>query len=135
MVTRYHENSGHTTISAVREPHRVHERTAWLTWSRSPVLAPLLAAPALALRPPILPRPPLDRRAADGGHAPQHEIERGAHPQLARHAQVAAHAAREIAADRQAEPRALDLARVVGADLHEGLEHRVQLVGRDADAG
>src|SRR3712207_9282916 len=48
--------------------------------------------------------------------------------------EVAAHAAREVAADREPEPRPFAGITEGAPHLHEGLEDRLQLVGRDADA-
>src|SRR5260370_36562082 len=55
--------------------------------------------------------------------------------ELAAHGEVAAHASGEIAANRQAEPCALALAVVGTVDLHEWLEDRLELIGRNTDAG
>ena len=49
--------------------------------------------------------------------------------------EVAPHPPREIATDREAEPRAFMRTRQVGTHLDERIENRVEFVGRDADAG
>src|SRR5688500_16229608 len=49
--------------------------------------------------------------------------------------EVAPHPSREVAADREAEPHSLRLARQPLIDLHERLEDARELVRRDADAG
>src|SRR6476469_8274649 len=55
-------------------------------------------------------------------------------PDGAAHADVATHPAGEVAADRQPEPRAGDAPGERGVHLYERLEHRVELLPRDADA-
>ena len=57
---------------------------------------------------------------AVAGHAARHD--------------VAAHGARKTAADGQAQPGAAEAPRRRRLGLHEGLEHRLELVGRNADA-
>ena len=64
---------------------------------------------------------------------PQRDGERGALPLHASHAQVASHPEGEVAADREAEPRAPGAPRVVRPHLDEGLEDRVEPVARNAD--
>src|SRR3954465_14510785 len=49
--------------------------------------------------------------------------------------EVASHATCEIAADREAEPRAADGASVARPHLHEGLEDRLELLAGDPDPG
>ena len=56
-------------------------------------------------------------------------------PRSALDRELASHAAREIAADRESQTRALVRARERALELHERLEHRLLLVGGDAAAG
>src|SRR6185503_20542147 len=65
----------------------------------------------------------------------QVEREGAALPRRARDADLAAEQAGELAADRQAEPRAAVLAAGRAVGLLEGFENEPLLVGRDADAG
>ncbi len=67
--------------------------------------------------------------------ARQRERERAAHRELAPGREVAAHPARQVAADRQPEPRPLLRAGEPRADLHERLEGALELVGRDPPPG
>ena len=61
--------------------------------------------------------------------------ERAAGARGARHREVAPHAAREVAADREAEPRALLRARERRVHLHERLEHALEMLRRDPPSG
>src|SRR6478672_10064555 len=63
----------------------------------------------------------------------QHEC--ASHADRALDRQVAAHAAREVAADGEAESRAFLSACERRVHLHEGLEHALEVVGRDTAAG
>src|SRR5687767_13989766 len=68
-----------------------------------------------------------------GSRQRDHEGRAGA--DLALDAQVSSHATRQIAGYGQPEPDALMRAVSMGVHLHERLEDRFELVGRDSDAG
>src|ERR1043165_617160 len=65
----------------------------------------------------------------------QRQPERRSLSRLARRAQVSVHRAREISADRQSEPRPSHARSLTALQLHERLEHALQLVGRNPHAG
>src|SRR5688572_13042947 len=64
----------------------------------------------------------------------EREGKRTADAELAFSGQIATHATREIAADRETESDTLARAREARVDLHERLEDARQLVGLNADA-
>src|SRR6476646_6069439 len=67
--------------------------------------------------------------------ATQPNRERAPHAERALRGELAAHAACEIAADREPEPRSLHARRVAALHLHEALEHVPQSIRRNPDAG
>ena len=75
------------------------------------------------------------RERALGDRRPDREAELAADPDLAGHADPAAHQLGQPLADRQAETGAPVAARRRGVDLAERLEEPAEPVGRDADAG
>ena len=68
-------------------------------------------------------------------HAGKTQRESRAPPFLALRPEITAHPARQVAADREAQPGAFRPPRVAVVDLNERLEHVLEAIRRDPDPG